>query len=176
MTDAELDLEIQAALHAEPSPEFLARVRMRVAADSAPSLRRWSFLLPLAGAAAAAVVFAVAVENRITAPRPIPSERQGTDISLAPARQVEPVGQVGPAGQVGPVGQVRQVGSLLTKTSAPKVLISRAETEATERAIARARQGYLLPGTTIEFTSATASLASLDDLAVADLSVEPLGH
>ena len=67
LNDSQLDREIASAVGIEPSPEFLARVRTRIAAD--PSLvvesgfsriRRLSFE-PLAGVAIVGIVLAVVV-------------------------------------------------------------------------------------------------------------------
>jgi len=67
LSDSQLDRELESALGVEPSPEFLARVRTRVAAEPAPELwrlaiRRWSFE-PLVGVALAGIVLAVIVPN-----------------------------------------------------------------------------------------------------------------
>jgi hypothetical protein len=59
VTDSELEREIGRALNVDPSPEFLARVRMRVAHETMPAPWRFRWLA-LAGAAAV-VVFAVVV-------------------------------------------------------------------------------------------------------------------
>lgn len=70
LSDSQLDRELESALGVEPSPEFLARVRTRVAAEpeSAPwrlAIRRWSFE-SLAGVAVAGIVLAVVVPNLMT--------------------------------------------------------------------------------------------------------------
>jgi hypothetical protein len=56
MSDAALEREIEAALDVDPSPEFLARVRARVATEvvSAPWHIRWDFIT--AGVALASVL------------------------------------------------------------------------------------------------------------------------
>ena len=50
-----IDQEIRDALKVEPSPEFLARVRTRIANEPAPSAWRWSWTFAAAGALAAAL-------------------------------------------------------------------------------------------------------------------------
>lgn len=47
LSDAQLDRELEAALGVEPSPEFLARVRTRIAAEPEPS--RWRMAVVAAG-------------------------------------------------------------------------------------------------------------------------------
>jgi hypothetical protein len=60
LTDADLDRELTAALAVEPSPEFLARVRMRIGQEPEPSSWRPSWAL------ATAAVFAVAIGVALT--------------------------------------------------------------------------------------------------------------
>ena len=67
LSDSQLDRELESALGVEPSPEFLARVRTRVAAEPRMELwrlaiRRWTFE-PLAGLALIGIVLAVVVPN-----------------------------------------------------------------------------------------------------------------
>jgi hypothetical protein len=67
LSDSQLDREIEAAVGIEPSPEFLARVRTRIAAEPAlvvesgfSRIRRLSFQ-PLAGVAVVAVLLAIVI-------------------------------------------------------------------------------------------------------------------
>ena len=80
--DSQLDRELESALGVEPSPEFLARVRTRVAAEPGPepwrlAIRRWSFE-PLAGLALAGIVLAVVVPNLMRS-----AKRSGPDVTVA---------------------------------------------------------------------------------------------
>lgn len=54
--DASLDRQIQSLMTAEPSPEFLARVRARVAQEPEPGGWRASWLVAVAGATALVIV------------------------------------------------------------------------------------------------------------------------
>ena len=58
-----LDRELAAALAVDPSPEFVARVRARVANEPAPSFWRVPRLMLAAGALAVVVVAAVSVSR-----------------------------------------------------------------------------------------------------------------
>jgi hypothetical protein len=65
LSDSQLDRELESALGVEASPEFLARVRTRVAAEPGAALwrlatQRWSFE-PLVGLAVIGVVLAVVI-------------------------------------------------------------------------------------------------------------------
>lgn len=86
---AEADLE--RLLSIEPSPEFAAKVRARIAAE--PAARSWSLarllLLPLAAAAVLAIVVTVSTFWKVRdAERPFTATRQG-DIVLSPPKPME---------------------------------------------------------------------------------------
>lgn len=69
LTDSQLDREIESAIGIEPSAEFLARVRTRIAAEPEPSAWRLAALKPLMAAAIAGIVLAVIVP-RMFSPEP----------------------------------------------------------------------------------------------------------
>jgi hypothetical protein len=86
--DAGLDREIEAALAIEPSPEFVARVRTRIASEPAPA-SWWQLRWPVIATAlaAAAVVMIVAFSWRPSAPEQV-AARSGADVVLTePARE-----------------------------------------------------------------------------------------
>jgi len=60
LTDGDIDRALAKALAVEPSPEFLARVRMRIANEPAPLDWRWSWMLA-AGTCTIAIAIAVTV-------------------------------------------------------------------------------------------------------------------
>jgi hypothetical protein len=59
LTDAILEREIERALAVDPSPEFLARVRMRIASEPARSAWHSPWTIVIAGSAAAVIVAGV---------------------------------------------------------------------------------------------------------------------
>jgi hypothetical protein len=61
--DCELDREISALLGVEPSPQFVSRVRTRIASSPAPSLWHFGWTLPAAAAMAAVIVLAVVISR-----------------------------------------------------------------------------------------------------------------
>jgi hypothetical protein len=63
-----IDEEIRAALNVDPSPEFVARVRTRMATESSPSVWRWSWGLTIASALGACTVLVVIVSRPQTRP------------------------------------------------------------------------------------------------------------
>jgi hypothetical protein len=88
ITDAELDRELAAALAVEPSAAFLARVRMRIAAEPAPPAWRLSGMFAVAGACVVAIALAVTAAqvyqtSRAPRPDPLPARsRSFADLSL----------------------------------------------------------------------------------------------
>jgi hypothetical protein len=60
LSDAALDRELDAAVNVDPSPEFVARIRLRVAAEPRRTGWRWQWRLAGAGVAVAAVALLAA--------------------------------------------------------------------------------------------------------------------
>ena len=82
-SDFDLDGEIARALNVDPSPEFLARVRMRVASEPAPAPWRLRWVV-LAGAAAAVVLLAVVMTLWPDADRAEPQQAALPDATPLP--------------------------------------------------------------------------------------------
>jgi hypothetical protein len=97
VTDESLDREMESLLAVEPSPDFLARVRARVAEEPLPRRWRTSWMFASAAAVAAAVVALLAWPASEQAPsRPAPVEPPhivdaGRAIVSAPVTQPSPV-------------------------------------------------------------------------------------
>lgn len=95
-----LDRELSAALDVDPSPEFLARVRARVAREPAPAFWRMPRLLLAAGALAVVVVVSaivvqprdpdVASEFRLRSASARPAPAATEEVAPAPARHRRP--------------------------------------------------------------------------------------
>jgi cytochrome c556 len=85
LTDGEIDRALAAALAVDPSPEFVARVRMRIASEPEPSDWRFSWVFA-AGACTLAIAMAVTLmEMNHPALAPgLPARALG-NISLLPA-------------------------------------------------------------------------------------------
>ena len=84
LTDDALDRELTAALAVDPSPEFQARVRTRIAAEPAPRSPwlRWAVLT----ACAAPVVLALVLVDPAIWPdrtEPVPLPARASDVALA---------------------------------------------------------------------------------------------
>lgn len=74
LSDAALNQELERAFSIEPSPDFVARVRMRTEGEPAPSVWRFSWLACCAGGAIVALmVVAIAPRNLTPVPGAAPS-------------------------------------------------------------------------------------------------------
>lgn len=75
ITDAELDAALAEALAAGPSPDFVKRVRERLATEDPPGRRSLPFVAATVTLAAAAMVFVIVMLDR--QPTPLPTPVQG---------------------------------------------------------------------------------------------------
>jgi hypothetical protein len=191
------DQEIRDALRVDPSPEFLARVRTRVASEPAPSAWRWSWTAAAVGALAAMVLIAVVMS------RPKQERPSAPDVvqALTPSRATEsdkvPAGPEGPALQQteptrsapvrrpGPFGPGRsiaaQVASARTPTpepasaALPEILLDPAETHALRQLIAGVRDGRIdLTAAQKSSSPAPLDLEPVTDIVIAPITIEPI--
>jgi hypothetical protein len=116
-----LEQSLRAALRVEPSPEFLARVRTRIAKEPAPT--GWTLRSIAALAAAAAVILAMAiVASRSSRPQaPTVAVTSVRPVTAAPvaAKESEP-SRTPPIEPVPPSAAQRRVRSAGPRPSAPR--------------------------------------------------------
>jgi hypothetical protein len=172
-----IDEEIRGALDVDPSPEFLARVRTRLATEPAPSAWRWSWTIVAAGALAAAAIMAIVLT---------PAREKAT-----PATQTAEAGPKGPAlRETEPARSpaVRKPGpSLLERrprpsgpgeaiaSRQPEILLDAAETRALRALIAGVRDGRVdITAAQNSRAPAPTDLEPITDIVIAPLSIEPL--
>jgi len=196
MTGTAIDREIQAALSVEPSPEFLARVRTRIATEPAAAASWLSWKLVATGAVAALIVIAVAVmrpgEQSFNArpepsaspliPSPSPLDRargdpealEGSkDVPLARDRPVDSA--LSPSKDEQPAAAASRARVAAAAPREPEVLIDPAETRALRRLIAGTRDGSLDLSAALQATTPTAmDLPPIDALVIAPLTIDPL--
>jgi hypothetical protein len=135
----DIDRAIADALDVEPSPEFAARVRQRIASAPAPASFWSGWRLAAAAAAVVAAIGIAMLSSRAPAPAPVQASRTP---SVAPPRAVD----VGPspapvttAGSVPtPARRPRVPPQVARVTAEPEVLVPREEIEMYRRLIARA--------------------------------------
>jgi hypothetical protein len=134
MTPEEMDRVLAEELTVEPSPDFVARVRARMAAEPAPA--RWNRWWPAAAAVAAVALFAVG-ELRIndeagqqsTGARVATEERPTVSAQPSRAARVE---QAGPVAAVARDAQRRLVVPRSSPRPFPEVLLSADDTGAVQ--------------------------------------------
>ena len=198
-TDAALEREIDAALAVDSSPEFLARVRTRIAAEPEPSTWRLSWTLAAAGAMVATFVMVVAVARvdraRSSAPasRSATPEKPSVNASASVAPPIDPRGAPAliaapqsPPSTLGvstavPVSN-RRVRSVAVRAKEPDVLVSPDEAAGLRRLIAIVRDGRVdLIAALGESTRATRALQPQNEIVVepiaafVPITLEPLG-
>ncbi len=201
LTDADLDRELDAALEIEPSPEFLARVRMRIEREPrrapwAPGVRVGARRWALAGLGALTVaVLAVAVirPGRSESPRPatqvagmVPpasalAAPSAPSLPLRSPAQVLPPAEVVPRGsgvvRRTPARSSRRTAVAAATVTTPPVLVAANEVAALERLFARAREGRVNVSALADppvRSVASAPLAPIEVIDVAPISVNPL--
>jgi hypothetical protein len=172
MTDTSIDREIQAALSVDPSPEFLARVRTRIATEPARATSWLSWKFVAAGAFAAAIAAAVVVSRPEGTPTPVRQASRAEDDRLPPAaieqpRQAEAVKARTRAWRAGAPEARRR--------PEPEILLDPAETRALRRLIAGTRDGSLDLSASLQATTPTAmDLPPIDAIVIAPLTIDPL--
>lgn len=176
LTDSELDGALSVALAVEPSGEFLARVRTRIASEPEPSAWRYPWTLAAAGAMALAFASAVAVlqMNQAMPPAeavlaPLPSRALVfASLSLVPGM-----------GMVSSVGSGfsrirRRVVSPVVRAE-PEVLIDAGEAAALRRVFRGVSEGRIELTMPEEIAQVNVALAVLNPIEIAPIVVEPLG-
>ena len=192
-----IDRELADALAVEPSPDFVARVRMRVENEPAP--RRawvgWTTWMPVT----AGVLVAATVVMMVVAPHPKVAPAPGSDRVLpAAARTSAPTSAPATGSAVAPAAVPSAVASstpdrthpstalgaanATAKTATwgahaePEVLVAQDEAAALRRLFARASQGHLLGASfASEPPEAAGDVMSLEiEIAIAPIKIDPL--
>jgi hypothetical protein len=183
-----IDDEIKKALNVDPSPEFLACVRTRIAKEPGPPAWRGSWTLAAAGAMAAVVVVAVIVSR--PAPRiesfgaagPRGPALQETPVSTAPnepALQAETAAAPASRSARSVAGAVaRPVVAGFSRTGSPQqpeILLDLAETRALRALVDGVNAGRIDLAAAQRSTPAeTMVLAPIGDLEIRVMTIDPL--
>src|SRR5262245_5432816 len=177
LDDVTLDREIQAALDVDPSPDFLVRVRLRVANKT--RIQPW-FPLPLQGLALVAIAVGVVVfllRSEEDPKKPI----QMTSKAVGPVEAVPLPRQAAPASVAQAYGRA-ETGPYVPKQAGqrPVVILPSEEVEAFRQLAAAITEGHLALAETDHVEAA--SVASRDVVMNEDgipvpaaLNIEPLG-
>jgi hypothetical protein len=185
LSDAAFDRELDAAVNVDPSPEFVARVRTRIANETAPAPWRVRWTVLAWGAAAAVLAVAamvtlgptgkrvepqqavapeVAVQERVAPPAPVVSEHSAPAPGGKPARP-------GPQPVSSPP-QVARVDSQPDLPPFPEVLVSADEVRAYQMLLGIAEQ-QRLPASPPP-ARADAGVVELQDIQLASLTIDAL--
>jgi hypothetical protein len=169
MTDAALDGEIRRALAVNPSPEFLARVRTRIASEPDPAARRLSLVLVALAVVAVAIVAIVAISHRRPAwtetPAPLtarPFVGTAALVSLPPAnaRTFRSMNAGRP-----------RTGDLKPE---PEVLIAVDEAKALRALISGIREGRIVLTPELRAVPVTSEPLSVDEIAIEPIAITPI--
>jgi len=185
------DQEIRNALRVDPSPEFLARVRTRIASEPTPSAWRWSWTLAAAGALVATVLIAVVLSRPRHQHPPAPDGVHAFTPAEAPAgptlQQTEPAGStaIRRPGPLGP-GDRRSAkaaahatpvvsGSGRTVTREAEVLLDPSETRALRALITGGYDGRVdLAVLQRDPSRAPMDLDPIAGIIIAPITIEPI--
>ena len=174
MNDAALEREIERALAVDPSPEFLVRVRARIADEPAPASRGfgWLFAGVATVAAAAAVVLAVRMVSPARPPATapllasrsigsivVPSVSPASSFAVAQLRRDEKAGHDVPKAR-------------LAATRPAEPLFDARETTALQRLIADVREARV--DLTPLAKEGPMPLPAMDPLVISPIVIEPL--
>ena len=184
VTDAALDRELQTALAVDPSPEFLARVRTRIANEPAPSASWLSWKLAAAAAIAAIMVLAVVLSRPHEKVPMSPAAVAQGGSRAEPARPTEPAPRVSPGrGPNAPALQPAAVARAFPPAasavgptaSEPEILLDPRESMALRRLITGTRDGSIDLSAALQATTPTAmELPEITNVVIAPLTIEPL--
>ena len=190
LTDSEIDGALSAALAVEPSAEFVARVRTRIASEPEPSGWRYPWTLAAAGAMALAFASAVAVlqMNQAMPPAeavlaPLPSRALAfASLSLVPGMGM--VSSVG-SGFLSAEALAKAVSRIRRRVVSPtlraepevipEVIIDAGEAAALRRLFSSVSEGRIELTMAAEAPQVNAALTVLNPIEIAPIVVEPLG-
>jgi hypothetical protein len=174
-----IDEEIREALDVDPSPEFLARVRTRIAAEPAPSAWRWSWGLAAGCAAAASIVLAILVSRTHEATPGAKVERVPNVVAATPLRPaVGTLPDIGP--RYGPLpsrAANANTNGLAAQTapSEPEILIDPREMRTLQALIEGVRDGRIdLTAAQNSTPHAPVALEPVTDIVIPPLVIEPI--
>ena len=184
VTDAMLEREIERALAVDPSPEFVARVRTRIASEPAPSAWRFSWTLLAAASAAIVMIAAMVIVRQSTGQHAGP--RESAPIAARPIGAASAFVSLAPATarrllDVSPQRSPSAAPNAPHAPSEPEVLIALDESAALRRLMRGVRQGVVDPSTLADGLSEIVAIQPLEEIVLAPLAeispitIAPLG-
>lgn len=146
MDEMRLDDELRAALSVDPSPEFVARVRTRIAAEPAPG--RWRLAWVMTAVATVSVAIATTTVNWPRLEAPVPAAVATTPVSTpVPSPVAAQIEAIVPD----PIARAsRRVLPATAPRAEPEVMISEGERRGFETLLAALRDNVLPPVPEVE--------------------------
>jgi hypothetical protein len=182
MNDAAIERDIERALAVDPSPEFLARVRTRIAEEPSPASRRfgWRFAVVATAAVAASVVALLMLrpDQRVEPASGLLMSRSLTSSIVVPTLSQRLAGErrttnVEPrTTNIEPRTLNVERRTSNDERSFPVPLFDARETRALQRLIAGVRDARV--DLTPLLKEAPMALQSLDELVIPAITIEPL--
>jgi len=181
-TATEIERALQAALAIDASPEFVARVRTRLANEPAASNSwRWPWPVAAAAAVAAAIALALAFSRPPAVPQPdatssiakadIPLESAASPVVSGFSRTVDPPAPKASGSRT--VVQARPTAP--ARSTEPEILIDSRESMALRRLIDGTRDGSLDLSAALQATTPAAlEPTEISDVVIAPITIEPL--
>jgi len=189
-----IDEEIRAALEVDPSPEFVARVRTRIASEAAPSEWRWSWGLAAISALAASAILVVIVSRQQARPS---TSAAGTPVAASdnrpagnapghelkdavprgdvPGRHAQAATRQGVSRQALAMATDANALAVRTVRSEPEILVDPREASALRQLITGVRDGRidLMAAQTIA-SPAPAEVGPVAAIVIAPITIEPI--
>lgn len=176
MTDRALDRELQSILAADPSPEFVARVRTRIASEPQRSAA-WSMWM-FAAAAAAVVAIAVVVSRGVPREGAAASKPLASRVLTPMAFVVSDINRRPMLSHAlpGPSPRAASLAATAMPQRAPdEILVDPREAAAIRALIRRVRTGGIDLAPVLNASTPTAmELAPVVEITILDIAIDPI--
>ena len=176
MTDRALDRELQSILAVDPSPEFAARVRTRIASEPQRSAA-WSMWM-FAAAATAVVAIAVVVSRGVPREGAAASKPLASRVLTPMAFAVSDInrGLMLPHALPGPAPQAASLAATaMPQRAADEILVDPREAAAIRALIRRVRTGGIDLAPVLNASTPTAmELAPVVEITILDIAIDPI--
>jgi hypothetical protein len=177
LTDRRLDREIEALLVVEPSPQFTARARERVARVQMQA--PWHGSVLRVGAAAAATAVVVIGMWRMPTPGPRVSERPPSaasrpDEAVTPSVAAHPRDEAAPPVPLSATPRPVRVETQPAEGPHAEIVISREDAAALQRLVDVLAARQLEPGVLPQLDSVSAPLAPIEEIVLEPITLSPI--
>ena len=174
LSDEALEREIEAALGVEPSPEFLPKVRARIANERVRDGWVWSWRLAAAAASVAALTFAGLWIVRA----PAPKSPEATVATVTPETPIAPAPHLSAPAQEPRVVAVRTSRNVLPRQrpvlTAPEVVVSDDEAVALRQLVVAIANRQVKAVDIPELGVESVPLPALEEIVLEPIKLSPL--